>query len=303
MRAVLARHYDAALSGTSSSGSGRRGIHRRVTMPLLDELRAKSATLADDPALARKLAFLIGWVVHTGADGTLDVRDNYRAHGFTLDTGEETATTDAQRARGLTETEKQVYDDAFFFGAVYDGGRRSTRSPHEPLHPAVLETGMASHPGAAHVDVAAVEPLVSAFRQNGLLEIQSFYGSGDGVDGEGLDAWLDAYFGRRQEYMETFSNYMRASREPDPEKLKYYIHEFGVYDADDDLIRIARALQTDAELPDATLADALAAAPGQSLYAQALAHAYGLAQTVGRHVSGEAEPLAMATALGIAEEE
>lgn len=303
VRMVLERHYDAALSGTSSSGSGRPGIHRRVTMPLLDELRANADTLADDPALARKLAFLIGWVAHTGADTTLDVRDNYRAAGFTLDTGEETATTDEQRARGLSETEKQVYDDAFLFRTVYDGGRRSTRSPHEPLHPAVLESDMASHPGSAHVDVAAVEPLVGAFRQNGLIELQSLYGSEEAVEGEGLDAWLDNFFGRRQEYMEVFSNYVRAFREPDPEKLRYYIHEFGLYDATDPLIALARSLQTGGDIADVDLHRALAAAPEQSLYAQALARAYELAQTVGRHVAGLTEPAAMAAALGIAEAE
>ena len=296
---TLGRHYDSALCGSASSGSGRPGIHRDVTLPMLRRARAAAGALPDgDPVLGRQFAFVLGWLAHAGADGTLDVRDRYRAAGFTLDTGEETATTPEMRRLGLTETEKQVYDDAFLFGAVYDGGRRDTRTPYEPLSPATLAPDMRPHPGAAFVDVAAVEPLVGALWQTGLLEIQSFYD-----DDSDLDAWVDTFFARRQEYMEDLRDYVAAFQTPDPVKTRYYIGEFGLYDADDPLIRLARSLQTSAPAPPVDLGAALATAPDQSLYAQALANAYGLMAEAGRYVEGGAEEGAVAAALGVSEYE
>ena len=296
VRRTLARHYDSALCGSASSGSGRPGIHRQVTFPLLERVRAGADALPDgDAVLGRQFAFLLGWLTHTGADRTLDVRDRYREAGFTLDTGEETATTPEQRRLGLTETEKQVYDDAFLFGAVYDGGRRSTRTPYEPLSPATLEPDMRSHPGAASVDVAAVEPLFGAFWQTGLLEIQGFYDeAGD------LDGWVDTFFARRQEFMEDLRDYVDAFQSPDPVKTRYYIEEFGFYDEGDPVVRLARSIQAGAADPSVDLDEALAAAPEQSLYARALAAAYALVAEAGRYVEGDAPAAAMAAALGVA---
>lgn len=253
----LTSYYDTALIATSSRGNHYYGV------PLLEEVRDRRSAQGDVHEKDQQLvAAALGWLTHRAVDHKLDDELVPKLEQLRQEEGlsEEEANID----------EHQIYEDAIVFREVYDGGRRSTESSHEPLSPATLAGDMQLHPGASAVNVEDVELLFGAMWQRKMLQLQRFAAEEDDPE-----AWMDTALERRQTFSENLELYVEAFQNPDPEKVRYYNEEVNTYDASDPIIRLVRALQTGEDpLPAVELKEALAAAETQSAYARALRQGY-----------------------------
>lgn len=188
-----------------------------------------------------KLAFLLGWRCHLAADRTFkpvyrQLQPEYYLRG------------DDERG-GASDV--SVYHDVVVFREVYDSGRA------EPFVPSALDFRLETHPASGAMPVRALERLVLALWQQQLLRIQSR-----------RDA---THF---QSHRIDVLRYAAGRHFPDPDKMRRYILEPNFYDPRDPLIALARSIQRGSPRADISLKDALAAAPQQSQYAQALERAY-----------------------------
>lgn len=264
----LRTYYDTALCTTSSRGNHYFGA------PLLEEVRGRwSASGAVHEADRRLLAASLGWLTHRAIDHKLD--------NELVPKLEQLREEEGLSEEEFTIDEHQIYEDAVVFREVYDGGRRSTESPHEPLSPATLAQNMRSHPGASMVNVENTELLFGAFWQRKTLQLHRFVN-----EEKDLDAWIDTFLERRQAFSEDLRLYVEAFQNPDPEKMRYYIEELNTYDGSDPIVQWARALQTGEEPPPLELDEALAAAEAQSAYARALRQGYRNMEGAGDYFDG-----------------
>lgn len=188
-----------------------------------------------------KLAFVLGWRCHLAADRTFkpvyrQLQPEYYLKG------------DDERG-GASDV--SVYHDVVVFREVYDSGRA------EPFSGSALDFRLETHPCFRTLPVNALERLVLPLWQQELLRIQT----------QKDTAHLQA---NRIDVM----RYARAFHSPDPDKLRRYILEPNFYDPRDLLIALARSIQRGSPRKDIDLKQALAAAPRQSQYGQALERAY-----------------------------
>jgi hypothetical protein len=264
----LTSYYDTALCTTSSRGNHYFGV------PLLEEVRGRrSAAEAIHEADQRLLAASLGWLTHRAIDHKLD--------NELVPKLEQVRQEEGLSEEDLNIDEHQIYEDAIVFREVYDGGRRSTESPHEPLSPATLAQNMRSHPGASAVDVENTELLFGAFWQRNVLQLHRF-----SKEENDVDAWIDTFLERRQAFSEDLRLYVEAFQNPDPEKMRYYNEVLNTYDRSDPIIRLARALQTGNEPPSIEFYEVLAAAETQSAYARALWQGYRNMQGAADYFNG-----------------
>lgn len=249
-RESLERAWDAGLLTAAS-----RGNHL-YAVPFLEEARTRWQGPGE---VERRIAAAIGWITHRAAD--LQMKPLGRELEAHL-----AANPDPLPGVGINDTEFEIYQDAVTFREVYDGGRVQPGTPYAPLSPATLAPAMASHPAAAAVDVAQVEVLLATQVQHDLLRLHTF------TDREqALDAWIDAFLGRVQGFTEDLEVYVDSYQEPDPVKMIYYMDRINWYDAGDEVIRWARALQRGTEPPPGVpVEEAVRMGRTQSQYAQAL---------------------------------
>lgn len=188
-----------------------------------------------------KLAFVLGWRCHLAADRTFKPVYRQLQPEYYLRGDDELG--------GASDV--SVYHDVVVFREVYDSGRA------EPFRPCALDFRLETHPAAGALPTGALERLVLASWQQQLLGIQSK-----------KDA---AHF---QTNRIEVLRYAAAYHSPDPDKLRRYIFEPNFYNPRDPLIALARSIQRASPRKDIDLKQALAAAPRQSQYAQALERAY-----------------------------
>lgn len=281
---ALVDHYDSALCMSAS-----RGNHL-FAVPLLEEVRERCSLRSEMTASDRLLlAAALGWLIHRATDNVLDNEQELRL-------------AQLREREGLSETnfyidEHQIYTDALLFREVYDGGRRASRSPYEPVSPATLARHMDAHPGANTVDVEQVEALFGAFWQRKLLHLQQFSCQEDDVE-----QWMETFLERYQDYGEDLRRYVEAFQNPDPEKMRYYIDALNMYDASDPIIQLARALQTGASPPSSIeLNDAVAASEEQSAYAKALGASYRNVEAAVDYFEGRLDKEGLYDHVGIVE--
>jgi hypothetical protein len=255
----LRRHPDIALMAASS-----RGNHH-YAVPFLEKYRDLWPARRDGDGTEERIAAAIGWIAHRAAD------EQVKPLGDRFD--EE---LEASPDLDLSKHELDVYQDAVVFREAYGGGRYPSISPLVALPTALLEAGMASHPGAAVVDVDATEPLFAAMIQRAMVELHTFaHGNIQaGATSDDLRSWVDTYLQRRQYYTEELSMYVEAYQRPDPWKMQRYIDNMNFYDARDPVIRLVRSIQHGRPDSSIDLEAALAEADRQSQYAQALRKSY-----------------------------
>jgi hypothetical protein len=236
----LGEHLEIArLAGVTRSGD-------RFTAELLGKFRDAWPKRKDGDLVPEKLAFVLGWLCHRAADRQM--KPIFRA-------------TDANSTKSPTDC--SVYHDVFLLREVYAGGKR------EPYSPATVEAGMQSCPAARAFEVAELEDLLRAMWQRALIGLHTFIPDRDDIEG-----WLERLFATRQQFYVDIERYAEAFADPDPDKMKRFVHDVNFYDGTDPIIRLARSLQRGEADEPIDLNDAIEAAASQSQYAQALRKGY-----------------------------
>ena len=258
----LRTQWDAGMLASAS-----RGNHL-FAVPLLEKYRERWRNRPGDGSVETRIAAALGWICHRAADlqmkpleGEMEARMEQDANPL----GE----------IDVSSTEFEIFQDAVAFREVYDSGRIQPGSPYAPLSAATLAYGMQPHPASEAIDVLQVEPLFAAQVQQDLLLAQSFARSE-----QDLATWIDTFAGRLNGFTEDLQVYIRAFQ-PSPErsqehavKMVYYIDRVNWYNAADDVIRWARALQRELAPPSLSLEAAITMGRTQSQYAQALHRGY-----------------------------
>jgi hypothetical protein len=212
------------------------------TVRLLREVRDRWPQRRDGDRNLEKLSFLLGWRCHLAADRTF--KPVYRIlqpeHYLKPD-------DDASAPSDVT-----VYHDIVVFREVYGAGR------HEPFSTSSLDYRLEGLPAAAAIPAPSLDRWVLSLWQESLLGIQSA-----------------PTFDKFQKVVLDVQRYSRAFHTPDPGLMRRYIIEPNFYNPADPLIALARSLQHGTTpRPAIDLTQAVAAAPKQSQYAQALERAY-----------------------------
>ncbi len=182
-----------------------------------------------------KLAYSLGALCHRAADRTMKP------------VFVEAAPDDKQSPKDVS-----IYHDVFLFREVYKEGVEKPYSPEM----FAIKTQFEEH-----------------FRilvQRALLSIHTFI-----PDRSNAEAWLDKLFSLRQQFYVEIARYAEAYNNPDPEKTRKYIVDVNFYDADDDLIRLARAAQSGEATDGDAVKKALASGKSESKYDQALVRGMG----------------------------
>ena len=210
--------------------------------------------------LHERLAFVIGWLSHRAADRQM--KRVFREADLGL--------------HALSPTDCSVYHDAFVMREVYAGA--------DPFPPRLVEPGTASNAAASAaakaIDVEEVEGLFRAMWQRMLLAMHTFI-----PDDEDAEGWLGRVLATVQRVRVDLRRYAEALARPDPDKVRRYVEEVRFYDREEPLLRLLASLRRDGGAPDAgagpTLEAALEAARGGSLYARAVARAFGYVRAAG----------------------
>lgn len=261
-RESLHAYWDAGLLASAS-----RGNHL-FAVPFLEKYRDRWNDRPSDGSVEAAIAAAIGWITHRAADlqmKPLSWEFEARLKNDPSPLGDV----------DVFDDEFEIYQDAVTFREVYDGGRIQPGTPYEPLSSATLAVHMESHPAVEAVDVAHVEPLFAAQVQHDLLLAQSFT-----TAEKSLEAWIDTFAGRLNGFTEDLQVYITASQPPPNRnqehatKMVYYIDRVNWYNAADDVIRWARALQRGLPPPATPLDEAITMGRTQSQYAQALHRCY-----------------------------
>jgi hypothetical protein len=246
-KTCLGNHYDSGLLG-----SGTRG-NDIFAVPILELYKDQWQALADNDEVQTKIAYALGWLAHRAADRRLKLvfaeHENDPNPLFTND--------------GC-----RIYQDAMTFKMVYAGGNKNCMSALEVLSPATFAYHMQSHAGAGLIDVEKTEPLFNRVWQVDMLTQHQFFEKQDDLEG-----WLDLFMDRFADLTEDLRKYEQAYNNPDPLLYQRYYVDDNYYNAADDIIRYVRLVQNDL-MPDMDLAQVVANAKTQSLYAQVLRQGY-----------------------------
>jgi hypothetical protein len=130
--------------------------------------------------------------------------------------------------------------------------------------------------------------------QRALLSIHTFI-----PDVENAEEWLDKMFTRRQEFYVDIARYAEVYYHPDPDKTRRYIIDVNFYDATDDLIIIARAIQSEEAVDEKVVKNALESGKNESKYSQALTRGLGYLITADQFFTGKISFDNMKTAFDI----
>jgi hypothetical protein len=237
---VLTDHLEVARLG----GITRHGD--RHNPGLLETYREQWDSPDRPENVPMKLAFVLGWLSHRAADRK--VKRVFRI----LDP------EDTSRPRTCS-----IYHDVVVLREVYGEGTR------DPWGLNVL----AEDSEQSQADLLRAEVLLASVWQRTLLRMHTFI-----PDDADVEPWLDRVIATRQKLYVDMQRYTDAMRSPNPDWMRRFIIEPNFYDRNDPLIRIARALQHDTELPDVSLVEALAADANQSQYARILRKAFSYSQ-------------------------
>ncbi|CAN5378614.1 hypothetical protein BH23BAC1_BH23BAC1_49830 [soil metagenome] len=240
----LKDHPDIGLLASAS-----RGNHL-YAVPIIEKAKSLNSNELKKKENKMKLAASVGWITHRAAD---------------LQTKPLVKTIDYKKETRFEESEFEIYQDAVTWDKVYSGGKQKSWSENVWLSPAVMETGMSSHPAANAINVDETELLLAILVQRSLLEEHKFT-----KDQKDFEKWLKIFLERRQKYSEDYRVYIDAYQNPNPEKMQKYIYDTNFYNEDDELIRLARSLQKGSAEKNISINEAIEKAENQSHYAQAL---------------------------------
>ena len=273
--------------------SGARGNHLHA-VPILEHYRDRWSSHRGDDAAQAHIAAALGWITHRAADLQM------KAIGRQLEGMLGGTSRGTIGEFEVWDTEMEVFQDAVVFREVYDGGRIQPGTPYEPLSPATLAAGMAPHPAAGTVDVDEVEPIIAQAIRRDMLALHHFVG-----EERDLETWMDRAVTEGQEFTEDLETYFFAYRPPPDrtyehaEKEVFYLDRVNWYDAGDEVIQWARALQHDTPRPDVPLERAIVMGRTQSQYAQALERGVRYITAAGEYFDGRMEKDALYDTLEI----
>ena len=182
-----------------------------------------------------KLAYSLGALCHRAADRTMKP------------VFKQAAPEDPQSPKDVS-----IYHDVFLFREVYKEGVEKPYSPEM--------FGVRNH----------FEEHFRVLFQRALLSIHTFI-----PDRTNAEAWLDKLFSLRQRFYVDVARYAEAYYHPDPQKTQRYIVDVNFYDANDDLIQLARATQAGDTVGEEAVDEALRSGKNESKYAQALMRGVG----------------------------
>lgn len=242
-RTCLKNQYD---SGMLTCGA-RDGDWWAV--PILEKYRNKWKNGEQGEEIQQMIAGAIGWLTHRASD--LQMKPLFEQY--------------EKKYSVSSSSEMQVYHDAVTIREVYDEGKLSTESPYEKISPATLEQGMASEPASKTVNAGQIEKLLTYMWQREFVEIHKF-----SSHTENAEAWIEGLYENYQPIDEDFRMYIEAFQNPDPVKMKKYIHDFNHYDPEDEIIQFVRGIQRNQPVDHINFESAIVRAATQSQYAQAL---------------------------------
>jgi hypothetical protein len=205
----------------------------RFNPDLLKRLRDDWDKRKPEDNFELKLAYSLGALCHRAADRTMKLV-------FVA-----TAPEDRQSPKDVS-----IYHDVFLFREVYKEGIEKPYSPEM--------FGMKTE----------FEEHFRVLIQRALVSMHTFI-----PDVANAEKWLDNLFSLRQQFYIDIARYAEAYYNPDPEKTKKYIMDVNFYDADDDLIRISRAIQSGESVDSDAVKNALSSGKNESKYAHALSWA------------------------------
>lgn len=225
----------------------------RFMPSLLTVLRKRWETGRPETDTRRKLAFVLGCLTHQACDNAMKPlisqvagADWSRAH---LDIW-----SDAPGAseRYKIHNEISAYYDTHVFRKVYLSGHE------EPF----TTNFLADTTGGAE----RLEEFVRSLFQRALLASHTLK-----PDLSAPEEWLDHVFAFHQQLYVDVKTYVRVYTAPEPARLEKYRVSTEFYLDDDPVIRVARALQSDSEVPTDLQGQRYALGPNHSSYGRALA--------------------------------
>jgi hypothetical protein len=213
-----------------------------------------------DPNLGAKIAFELGALTHRAADRlTKPITRCWKGD----DTG------------GDANTSK-IMQDLLVLREVFGHGE----GPHAGPFAKPILTAFNDEQG---------QPLEAAFRAlltRALIGMHTIK-----PDPAHIHEWLDALLDAVQTYPKSLAYYAELDAAWDPATVKQYLTNKHFYDRDDELIRLARAIQHGQTVTAQQVTEAKAATPydvpGPSRYARALSRALDYLAAAGRIVRGE----------------
>lgn len=218
----------------------------RFNPNLLQRIRDGWETRRPEQNLERKLAYSLGALCHRAADRTMKP------------IFAQVAPEDTQNPKTIS-----IYHDVFLFREVYKEG---VEKPYSP---------------AMFASETAFEEHFRVLVQRALLSIHTFIP--DLTDPEG---WLDRLFKLRQDFYVALSRYAETYYHPDPELTQRYLTEVNFYNPKDDLIRLARMVQTGHAVTSDAVERALHSGQSESRYAYALRRGLGYLRAANRFFIG-----------------
>ena len=265
------RRYPEAVRLGSVTRSGDMFI-----LDLTEKYRGKVGT---DPAVAERMAYVLGWAGHRVADRIF--KPVFRMTDL------------AYYVRGYPgPSHASVYHDAVTFAEVYDNGRRA------PFQPGILQHALSEHPAATVVPVAAAEPLLAAQWGRVISEKQGFMTA---ADTEWADYW-QTFADRRIKFYVEVDRYTNAYYQPRPDRVRQYLREPNFFNPQDEILQVVRSLRGKrTDYPKHDLNTALAKAKDQSLYAQAMALGMQFLRAVSDFYGGKIDRATADTQLRIGE--
>lgn len=226
----------------------------KFTVKLLRDVRDHWPQRRDEDMALEKLSFLLGWRCHLAADRTFKpVYRILQPEHYMRPASEITPPSDVT-----------VYHDVVVFREVYAAGRA------EPFTPGALDYRLETYRASSGLPASSLERLFMPLWQEMLLHIQST---------KGMD--------RHQRVVVDIQRYANAYHSPDGELMRRYIIEPNFYNPADPIIALARSLQRGKPRKDVALEEAVAAAPRQSQYAQALERAYRYLLAASEYFTGK----------------
>lgn len=222
---AMVKHYDLARMACVTRWGDQ------FTVQLAEEFRDATAGLEEgeepDESQLRRLAFVLGWIVHRSADRQMKPLLRELA----------AATGDTSKPKDCS-----VYHDVHILKKVYG---ISGDSPFS-----LASMGVDKPDEKYKEDWRVMREVFRTLFQQTLIETHTLIPDKDDVGG-----WIDRLDNLRQKYPVEIRRYAIAFSNPDPELEQKYIHDCRFYVDSDAVITLARARQHARHLDPISLAD------------------------------------------------
>lgn len=208
-------------------------------LPVLERARARWSDGAERPALARRVAFALGGLVHAASD---EMIEPLTAPAPAQTNGD----ADARRSEIRAYQDAHVFDQAYASGhedafdrfLTMDDKRDRRTGSEEFLTALVLRALQSSH---------TIEPDMTA-----------------------IDTWQDLLFADMERMPGAIRRGVDAAVAPDPDKVERYVTGVGFYRPDDPAIQVARALRENQPVNQDDVREALGQGTNTSAYGRAV---------------------------------